>query len=167
MLDHSEKCQIRASGGCPDCKKFWFLLQLHARQCRHMPPEACPVPRCRDLKEHYRRARYMEQLKQQRMDERRRNFAMSEMMSARDASGRPVVPPVPGAPGALPGMPAMPPQMMEMMKRAASDGTLPGMPPLVRSFIVYVACCSGFQRPRSHSLSLCAGHATVPARNHR
>jgi hypothetical protein len=133
MLEHSEKCPIRASGGCAECRKFWFLLQLHARSCRTMPPESCPVPRCKDLKDHYRRARQLEQQKQLRMDERRRNFAMAEMMQSRP--GAPAVPTVGGLSGGMPSAIATP-QLLEMMKRQASEGgaSVPGLPSVVRGF---------------------------------
>ena len=34
------------------CRRMWALLQLHAKQCKEA---ACPVPRCRELRELRRR----------------------------------------------------------------------------------------------------------------
>ncbi|KAL8539108.1 hypothetical protein ACS0TY_000916 [Phlomoides rotata] len=69
LFRHGMPCKIRASGGCPLCKKMWYLLQLHSRACKE---SVCTVPRCRDLKEHMRRL-------QQQSDSRRR-AAVNEMM---------------------------------------------------------------------------------------
>ncbi|KAL3633867.1 hypothetical protein CASFOL_022629 [Castilleja foliolosa] len=74
LFRHGMGCRIRASGGCPLCKKMWYLLQLHARACKEIE---CTVPRCRDLKEHVRRL-------QQQSDSRRR-AAVMEMMRQRAA----------------------------------------------------------------------------------
>jgi hypothetical protein len=52
LLKHGATCTMRATGGCHICRRIWALLQIHARQCRQT---TCPVPRCRDLKEHLRR----------------------------------------------------------------------------------------------------------------
>ena len=52
LLKHGATCPMRATGGCHICVRCWALLQIHARQCRQT---TCPVPRCRDLKEHLRR----------------------------------------------------------------------------------------------------------------
>ncbi|KAK6157063.1 hypothetical protein DH2020_011311 [Rehmannia glutinosa] len=74
LFRHGMVCKTRASGGCPLCKKMWYLLQLHARACKE---SECTVPRCRDLKEHMRRL-------QQQSDSRRR-AAVMEMMRQRAA----------------------------------------------------------------------------------
>ncbi|PIN22179.1 CREB binding protein/P300 [Handroanthus impetiginosus] len=74
LFRHGMLCKIRASGGCPLCKKMWYLLQLHARACKE---SECHVPRCRDLREHMRRL-------QQQSDSRRR-AAVMEMMRQRAA----------------------------------------------------------------------------------
>ena len=49
------QCKMRATGGCPTCKRIWALLQIHARQCQ--VSSGCLVPRCHDLKAHLRRMR--------------------------------------------------------------------------------------------------------------
>ncbi|KAL8462046.1 hypothetical protein ACS0TY_033213 [Phlomoides rotata] len=72
LFRHGMLCKIRASGGCPLCKKMWYLLQLHSRACKE---SVCTVPRYRDLKEHMRRL-------QQQSDSRRR-AAVNEMMRQR------------------------------------------------------------------------------------
>ena len=63
LLKHGATCTMRATGGCHKCRRCWALLQIHARQCRQTEGapagrccryRACPVPRCRDLKEHLR-----------------------------------------------------------------------------------------------------------------
>eukprot|EP01018_Ginkgo_biloba_P007798 Gb_24654 [translate_table: standard] len=74
LFRHGMQCRTRASGGCPLCKKMWYLLQLHARACKE---SECRVPRCKDLKEHLRRL-------QQQMESRRR-AAVNEMMRQRAA----------------------------------------------------------------------------------
>jgi hypothetical protein len=64
LLKHGATCTMRATGGCHKCRRYWALLRTHARQCRQTEGapagrccryRACPVPRCRDLKEHLRR----------------------------------------------------------------------------------------------------------------
>jgi hypothetical protein len=65
LLKHGATCTMRATGGCHICRRIWALLQIHARQCRQT---TCPVPRCRDLKEHLRRL----QRQQAAMESRRR-----------------------------------------------------------------------------------------------
>ncbi|KAJ0984122.1 hypothetical protein J5N97_002478 [Dioscorea zingiberensis] len=74
LFRHGIQCKKRASGGCPLCKKMWYLLQLHARACKE---SECHVPRCKDLKEHLKRL-------QQQSDSRRR-AAVMEMMRQRAA----------------------------------------------------------------------------------
>jgi E1A/CREB-binding protein len=44
LFRHGINCKIRASGGCGNCKRMWYLLQLHARSCKE---SGCRVPRCR------------------------------------------------------------------------------------------------------------------------
>ncbi|KAG9136727.1 hypothetical protein Leryth_004498 [Lithospermum erythrorhizon] len=72
LFRHGFQCKVRASGGCPLCKKMWYLLQLHARACKE---SKCNVPRCRDLRDHLKRL-------QQQSDSRRR-AAVMEMMRQR------------------------------------------------------------------------------------
>ncbi|KAK8615000.1 hypothetical protein V6N13_068786 [Hibiscus sabdariffa] len=48
LFYHSKACTTRVIGGCRHCNKIWFMLKLHARDCRESD---CVVPRCRDLKE--------------------------------------------------------------------------------------------------------------------
>ncbi|KAG9142979.1 hypothetical protein Leryth_006238 [Lithospermum erythrorhizon] len=74
LFRHGMQCKLRASGGCPLCKRMWHLLQLHARACKE---SECDVPRCRDLKGHLMRL-------QQQSDSRRR-AAVVEMMRQRAA----------------------------------------------------------------------------------
>lgn len=103
LFRHGIQCKKRVVGGCPLCKKVWYLLQLHARACKE---SECHVPRCkcvnvsclstswhsavhcfasdwyisdlcRDLKEHLKRL-------QQQSDSRRR-AAVMEMMRQRAA----------------------------------------------------------------------------------
>ncbi|XP_042470158.1 probable histone acetyltransferase HAC-like 1 isoform X1 [Zingiber officinale] len=74
LFRHGIQCKIRASGGCPLCKRMWYLLQLHARACNK---SECSVPRCRDLREHLRRL--------QQQSESRRRAAVMEMMRQRAA----------------------------------------------------------------------------------
>ncbi|XP_062229754.1 probable histone acetyltransferase HAC-like 1 [Phragmites australis] len=74
LFHHGKKCQKRASGGCPLCKKMWGIIQFHARACKE---SQCNVPRCSDLKEHMRRL--------QSQSESRRRSAVNEMMRQRAA----------------------------------------------------------------------------------
>nr|DAD32428.1 TPA_asm: hypothetical protein HUJ06_011279 [Nelumbo nucifera] len=62
LFCHSKYCKTRATGGCGHCKKTWFLLRLHSRNCRRME---CPVPRCIDIRNHMKRL-------QMQVDSRRR-----------------------------------------------------------------------------------------------
>ena len=41
LLHHGANCKIRATNGCPTCKRIWALLQIHARQC--LAQHGCPV----------------------------------------------------------------------------------------------------------------------------
>ena len=59
LLQHGRTCKLRAKG-CSVCRRIWALLQIHARGCR-APYGKCRVPRCKDLKEHMRKARLSEQ----------------------------------------------------------------------------------------------------------
>ncbi|CAM8948547.1 unnamed protein product [Rhodiola kirilowii] len=74
LFRHGMTCKTRASGGCGVCKKMWYLLRIHARECKE---SECHVPRCRDLKIHMKRL-------QQQSDSRRR-AAVMEMMRQRVA----------------------------------------------------------------------------------
>lgn len=48
MFRHSHDCPTKVTGGCQMCKKIWALLNLHAKGCT---TAACPVPKCRQLRE--------------------------------------------------------------------------------------------------------------------
>lgn len=72
LFRHGNTCQKRAGGGCPLCKRMWYLLSTHARSCKE---SVCPVPRCKDLRQH------MSRLQQQQ--ESRRRAAFNEMMRQR------------------------------------------------------------------------------------
>ena len=78
LLKHGATCPMRATGGCHICVRCWALLQFHARQCRQTEGapagrcyryRACPVPRCRDLKEHLRRLQRRCDLKEEEEEE--------------------------------------------------------------------------------------------------
>ncbi|KAI3916490.1 hypothetical protein MKW92_007561 [Papaver armeniacum] len=66
IFRHGIQCKVRAYGGCMLCKKMWHLIQLHARACEGAE---CYVPRCRDLKDHFKRL-------QEQSDTRRRASVM-------------------------------------------------------------------------------------------
>lgn len=74
LFRHGIQCKIRASRVCLLCKKMWYLLQLHSRDCKE---SGCIVPRCKDLKEHMKRL--------QQQAESRRRAAVMEMMRQRAA----------------------------------------------------------------------------------
>ena len=63
LLKHGSTCQLRATGGCHICRRIWALLQIHARGCK---TTNCPVPRCKDLKEHLRRLARQQQASEAR-----------------------------------------------------------------------------------------------------
>ncbi len=65
LLQHGEKCQTKAAGGCNVCKRIWTLLQIHARQCKE---SKCPVPKCLAIRERFRQIAAA----QRAMDDRRR-----------------------------------------------------------------------------------------------
>jgi len=65
LLQHGEKCQTKAAGGCNVCKRIWTLLQIHARQCKETQ---CPVPKCLAIRERFRQIA----AQQRAMDDRRR-----------------------------------------------------------------------------------------------
>lgn len=67
FLEHELTCPIKVQKGCPQCKKMYSLLQLHARSCRI---DNCKVPNCAAIRDHMRQ---MEQ-RQQKMDDRRRSM---------------------------------------------------------------------------------------------
>jgi E1A/CREB-binding protein len=74
LLRHGATCKIRATGGCSICRRIWALLQIHARQCKDVSGK-CPVPRCKDLKEHLRQVR----LKAQQVEDRRRRAVYKQV----------------------------------------------------------------------------------------
>ncbi|XVF62470.1 hypothetical protein PTKIN_Ptkin09bG0010600 [Pterospermum kingtungense] len=49
LFYHGKDCTVRVANGCQRCKKIWFILRLHSRNCKDSD---CGVPRCRDLKQH-------------------------------------------------------------------------------------------------------------------
>ncbi|XP_045818200.1 histone acetyltransferase HAC1-like [Trifolium pratense] len=49
LFSHASKCEIRVNQGCQLCKKTWFILTAHSRNCED---SECRIPRCRDLKKH-------------------------------------------------------------------------------------------------------------------
>lgn len=51
FLKHGSTCKVTMKKGCPVCKRISNLLQLHARNCKL---DKCPVPKCREIKEHYK-----------------------------------------------------------------------------------------------------------------
>jgi E1A/CREB-binding protein len=64
-LKHGLSCTVKASGGCKLCKRIWTLLRIHAQQCKS---SSCPIPQCIAIRKRIRQL----QLKQQAMDDRRR-----------------------------------------------------------------------------------------------
>lgn len=44
LLHHFATCKIRASGGCPHCKRMHQLLRLHSFLCYQ--PGPCKIPLC-------------------------------------------------------------------------------------------------------------------------
>ncbi|GAU46737.1 hypothetical protein TSUD_285970, partial [Trifolium subterraneum] len=49
LFSHASRCEIRVNQGCQLCKKTWFMLTAHSRNCED---SECRIPRCRDLKKH-------------------------------------------------------------------------------------------------------------------
>ena len=78
LLAHGRTCKLRAKG-CSVCRRIWALLQIHARGCR-APYGKCRVPRCKDLKEHMRKARLKEQ--------NRRRTHYTSLIRAQQTTGR-------------------------------------------------------------------------------
>ncbi|ONK66260.1 uncharacterized protein A4U43_C06F5870 [Asparagus officinalis] len=76
LFHHSTKCKTRANGGCKFCMKIWYILHTHARFCRE---QECHVPRCKDLKEHFRKKQLIVDSQQQMEDSRRRAGAKQRM----------------------------------------------------------------------------------------
>ena len=54
LLHHGATCKKHARGDCSTCLSIWALLQIHAGQCRVPSHKKCPVPRCADLRNHFR-----------------------------------------------------------------------------------------------------------------
>ncbi|CAL4966502.1 unnamed protein product [Urochloa decumbens] len=75
LFHHGTRCETRSSGGCRLCRKMWSLIQLHAKACKE---SQCNMPRCRDLKEYWRKLQLM-----QWQSESRRRAAVNQMMMQR------------------------------------------------------------------------------------
>ena len=43
LLCHATKCTVRTTGGCQYCKKAWYVINLHSRNCRE---SNCGIRRC-------------------------------------------------------------------------------------------------------------------------
>jgi E1A/CREB-binding protein len=53
LISHSQTCASRTGAqNCAFCRRLWTLLQVHAKLCT---AQACPVMRCRELREYRRR----------------------------------------------------------------------------------------------------------------
>ena len=76
FLKHDSLCGIKVAGGCKLCARISNLLTIHARTCRI---DNCRVPHCVTYRERIRKLT----LRQQAMDDRRRQMVNSE------SSGRP------------------------------------------------------------------------------
>ena len=75
------------------CRRMWALLQLHAKQCQEA---ACPVPRCRELREMRRR--------QVARQEAQRRSGYQAMLRQQAKAGQQQMPPMNGdASGSQPG----------------------------------------------------------------
>lgn len=70
FLKHEIECKAKVANGCPQCKRMYNLLSLHAKQCR---VENCLVPNCVAIRERLRQ----NQLRQQAMDDNRRSHMNS------------------------------------------------------------------------------------------
>jgi len=44
LFSHARRCEIRVNRGCQHCKKIWFILIAHSRNCKD---SECRIPRCR------------------------------------------------------------------------------------------------------------------------
>jgi hypothetical protein len=44
LFSHASRCEIRVNQGCQLCKKTWFILTAHSRNCED---SECRIPRCR------------------------------------------------------------------------------------------------------------------------
>ncbi|KAL2504800.1 Histone acetyltransferase HAC1 [Abeliophyllum distichum] len=53
LFRHSRDCELRLAGHCKQCKRIWYLLLLHSKDCRD---SNCNMPRCMDIKKHKTRA---------------------------------------------------------------------------------------------------------------
>jgi len=73
FLNHGERCEVGVKKGCPQCKRIYTLVHLHARACRS---DDCTVFKCQETKAMQRQ---MAQ-RQQNMDDRRRQ-QMNQMYS--------------------------------------------------------------------------------------
>ncbi|CAH2065891.1 unnamed protein product [Thlaspi arvense] len=52
LFNHSVVCEIKDRGACNICMNLWKMLRVHAYHCYD---PTCPIPRCRDMKEHFAR----------------------------------------------------------------------------------------------------------------
>lgn len=47
LINHELMCETKAARGCSKCEEYWYLVGLHAKQCKN--PE-CDVARCHELR---------------------------------------------------------------------------------------------------------------------
>ena len=77
LFQHAGACPLKVTGGCGLCRRLWLLLQMHAKACVEA---ACPVPRCRELRDLRRR--------QAARQEEARRAAYQAMLRAQAGAGR-------------------------------------------------------------------------------
>jgi len=76
LFQHAVACPLKVTGGCGLCRRMWLLLQMHAKSCGE---DACPVPRCRELRDARRR--------QAARQEEQRRVAYQAMLRAQGGGG--------------------------------------------------------------------------------
>ena len=81
LIQHSNACRRKNTGGCPVCKQLIALCCYHAKTC-DMPK--CPVPYCCAIKEKLERQRAEQRLKQAQL--MRRRMAVMQRSMAVEAS---------------------------------------------------------------------------------
>ena len=84
FIKHEMECKIKVQKGCPQCKRMYNLLQMHAKACRL---EVCKVPNCGAIREHIKQM----EMRQQLMDDRRRAM-MNQMYNQTGNSSAAVEP---------------------------------------------------------------------------